>query len=463
MSENKKIEFYGGSFGPWIPVLFMIAGMLVGTRIGGGGILRFSLVTFLALAIGFLLCKDKKSFGKISLGGLSNTMLGVIIAAFLLAGILSQLLRQSGLVSSLVWVASLMHLNVAFIPLICFVTCMLISTSCGTSSGSVTAVAPIMIPVAAAMQCDVGLVCGAIISGAIFGDNLAPISDTTIGSALTQEAEIKDVVRTRLPYSLIAAAISIVLFVVFGFMTTTGTGAEEIAADGSHKLSLLLLLIPILMIIMMAKGWDLVSTLIVCDICGIILNLVLRTIPVYSEVAEDGTVTVAGMFANEGPIVAGLSGMMSLLLYIILLFQILEILNVSGAFDKLMNSLMKTVKTERSGELICMLGTAICTACAGGSSPAVMFFGPMVRRVTKQFKIHRTRGANILDATACGISGLLPYGTGPILCLTFANAAGITDIDFTDIIPYCFHCMFLLLIFLGSIITGIGRRKEEVE
>ena len=85
MSENKKIEFYGGSFGPWIPVLFMIAGMLVGTRIGGGGILRFSLVTFLALAIGFLLCKDKKSFGKISLGGLSNTMLGVIIAAFLLA------------------------------------------------------------------------------------------------------------------------------------------------------------------------------------------------------------------------------------------------------------------------------------------------------------------------------------------------------------------------------------------
>lgn len=460
MSENKKIEFYGGSIGPWIPVLFMIIGMMVGTKIGGGGLLRFSLITFLSLAIGFLLCKDKKCFGEISFGGLSNRMLGVIIIAFLLAGILSQLLRQSGLISALVWVASLMHLNAAFIPLICFIICVLISTACGTSSGAVTAVAPVMIPVAMAMDCHIGLVCGAIISGAIFGDNLAPISDTTIGSALTQEAQIKDVVRTRLPYSLIAGVISAVLFVIFGFMMTGSNAAEAITADGSHKVALFLLILPVLMIVMMLKGWDLVSTLIVCDIVGIVLNLVLRTIPVYSVMAEDETVAVHGMFSNEGPIVAGMSGMMNLLLYVILLFQILEILNVSGAFDKLMGGMLKFVKTERSGELVCMIGTAICTACAGGSSPAVMFFGPMVRRVTKQFNIDRTRGANILDGTACGISGVLPYGTGPMLCVTFAAAAGMTNFSYTDIIPYCFHCILLLVLFLGSILTGVGRRKE---
>ena len=459
MSE-KKIEFYGGSFGPWIPVIFMVVGMMVGTKIGGGGMLRFSLITFLALALGFLLCKDKKRFGEISFGALSNHMLGVIIIAFLMAGILSQLLRQSGLVNSLVWVASLMHLNAAFIPLICFITCMLISTACGTSSGSVTAVAPVMIPVAMAMNCNIGLTCGAIISGAIFGDNLAPISDTTIGSALTQEAEISDVVKTRLPYSLISAAISAVLFVIFGFMTTGGSGAEAITADGSQKLSLLLLILPVVMIAMMLKGWDLVSTLIVCDIIGVVMNLVLGTIPVVSVMDAEGNVTQNGMFSNSGPIVAGMSGMMNMLLYVILLFQILEILNVTGAFDRMMEGFMAHVKSERSGELVCMLGTAIATACAGGSSPAVMFFGPMVRRVTKQFNIERTRGANILDGTACGISGILPYGTGPMLCVTFATAAGVANFDFTQLIPYCFHCIILLLLFLLSILTGIGRRKE---
>jgi len=460
MKSTKPIEFYGGTFGPWIPVIFMIIGMMVGTKIGGGGLLRFSLVTFMALAIGFLLCKDKKRFGEISFGGLSNKMLAVIIIAFLLAGMLSQLLRQSGLVGSLVWVASLLKLNSAFVPLICFLTCVLISTACGTSSGSVTAVAPVMIPVALEMNCNIGLVCGAIISGAIFGDNLAPISDTTIGSALTQDAEIKDVVKTRLPYSLIAAAISAVLFVVFGFTTSAGAGAESIAADGSRALSLILLVLPIVMVIMMIKGWDLVSTLIVCDILGIILNLVLGLIPVVTLKAEDGSVLMNGMFSNAGPIVAGMSGMMNMLLYVILLFQILEILNVTGSFDKLMNGLLKSVKNERSGELVCMLGTAISTACAGGSSPAVMFFGPMVRKVTKQFNIDRTRGANILDGTACGVSGLLPYGTGPMLCVTFATAAGVSDFSFVEFLPYTFHCIILLVLFLASILTGIGRHKE---
>lgn len=448
MEEKKRVEFYGGSFGPWLPVIVMICGMVIGTIIGGGGMTRFAIITFCALMVGFLLAKDKKTFGEISFSGLKNHMLSILIVAFLLAGVMGQLLRQSGLISALIWVVSELNLPLGFLPAISFLVCVLISTSCGTSSGSVTAVAPMMLPLAAELGCDVGLTAGAIISGAIFGDNLAPISDTTIGSALTQDAKIGDVVRTRLPYSLIAGGLALCLFIAFGMRINSGN-VISYEADASSVKALAMLVLPLLMIFLMRRGQDLVSTLLICDLTGIVLSLVLGCIPV-------GT-----MLDNAGPIGAGLSGMMGMLLYILLLFQILEILNVSGAFEHLMNAMLKHCKTPRSGEFAGMIMTAVTTAAAGGSSPAIIFCGPMVRSVAERFHITRTRGANILDGTACGISGLLPYGTCCMLCVQFAQDCTPEGFSFMNILPYSFHSMFLLLLFGLSILTGVGRKFED--
>ena len=454
MDTEKKnkvtAEFYGGAFGPWIPVIIMIGGMIIGTVIGGGGMTRFAIITFIALVVGFLLAKDKKNFGAVSFSGLKNPMLSILIVAFLMAGVMGQLLRQSGLINALIWIVGELDMSVGLLPLIAFLICVVISTSCGTSSGSVTAVAPLMIPFAAELGCNVGLVCGAIVAGAIFGDNLAPISDTTIGSALTQEADVKDVVRTRLPYSLIAGGLSAVLFIIFGLKMDTSQ-VLHMGAEHANLKALAMLILPIMMIFLMKKGMDLVGTLIICNIVGAVLALVLGCIP------------LSTLLDNEGPIGAGLSGMMGMLLYILLLFQILEILNASGAFETLMESLIKLCRTPRSGEFAGMLMTAVTTAAAGGSSPAIIFCGPLVRKVAKTFGIERTRGANILDGTACGVSGLLPYGTGVMLCLNFAQGYVPEDFSFLDIIPYSFHSIFLLLLFLLSILTGVGRRFEKAE
>ena len=448
MDTKKTVQFYGGPVGPWIPVIVMIVGMVIGTVIGGGGMTRFAVITFAALVVGFLLAKDKKNFGEITFSALKNPMLSILIVAFLLAGVMGQLLRQSGLISSLIYILSELRISAGLLPLACFLICAVISTSCGTSSGSVSAVAPLMIPLAAELNCNVGLVCGAIISGAIFGDNLAPISDTTIGSALTQEAQVEDVVKTRLPYSLIAGGVAGVLFLIFG-LHHAGKEAITYTVESVNLLSLAMLVLPILMIILMKKGLDLVGTLLICDITGIILGMVLGCIP------------PSKMLDNAGPIGAGLTGMMGMLLYILLLFMILEILNVSGAFEKLTTSLLRHAKTPRSGELIGMLMTAITTAAAGGSSPAIIFCGPMVRNVAKRFNIERTRGANIMDGTACGISGILPYGTGCLLCMQFAADYVDSSFSFMNIIPYSFHSMGLLVLFFLSILTGVGRRFEQ--
>lgn len=448
---EKKPEFYCGKAGPWIPVVLMLIGMVVSTIIGGGGIARLTMICFFALAVGFVLTKDKKNYGKLTLKGLQNPMLGTIVMAYIMAGMLAQLLRQSGLIDALIWVVGEIGLNAGFIPFIGFVACMLISTSCGTSTGSVTAVAPVLLPLAASLDIDLGLMCGAIISGAIFGDNLAPISDTTISSALTQEAKISDVVRTRFPYAAISAAISAVLFIIFGLKMSGGVpvGME---LDGSSALALVLLVLPILMVILMRLGWDLMATLVICNVAGIVLNLVLGTIP------------AAKMFANDGPIVGGMSGMMVLVLYVMLLFMLLQILNSSGAFEDMSKGLAKYCKTARSGEFVCYLVAAIGSIVTGGSGIAIVFFGSLVRSITKTFGIDRTRGSNILDGVACGATGLMPHGNPTLVSIGVALAIdGVSpDFSFLDIIPYNFHCWGLLLIFLISILTGIGRKFESI-
>lgn len=314
------------------------------------------------------------------------------------------------------------------------------------------AVAPVLLPLAHGLGINMGLMCGAIISGAIFGDNLAPISDTTISSALTQEADISQVVRTRFPYAAISGAVAAVLFAVVG-LTQDANIPADLELDGSTAKSLFLLVLPVLMVILMRKGWDLMGTLILCNLSGIVLNLVL------------GTIAPAKMFANDGPIVAGMSGMMTLVLYVTLLFQLLEILNSSGAFDGLTVSLMKHCKSPRSGELICYLVAALGSVVTGGSGIAIVFFGSLVRRITKAFHIDRCRGANILDGVACGATGLMPHGNPTLVSLGVALAIDGVDPNFSflDIIPYNFHCWGLMLIFLLSILTGIGRRFEKPE
>ena len=236
------------------------------------------------------------------------------------------------------------------------------------------------------------LICGAIVSGAIFGDNLAPISDTTIASALTQEAKINDVVRTRLPYSLISAAVSLVLFIFIGQSMAAGTH-PDIASKTIVMQSYVLLLLPFIMVFMMRKGWDIMATLLICDIAGVIINLCL------------GCISPAVMFSGKGPVVSGMMGMM-----VLLLFMILQIMKASGAFEQLGTSMMKWCKSYRSGELVVFANAAIGSIITGGSSPSIIFFGPFVRQITKELGIDRCRGANILDGTACGITGLMPHG-----------------------------------------------------
>ena len=180
--EKKEyaVSYYGGHVSAWLCVVVAIAGIMFMLLGLGGGTKSMMVALFFALVLGLLLAKDRKAYGEEMLAGLRESMFCVICVAFFMAGLLSALLKSCGLIEAMIWLVAELHINTGFIPVVAFLVCVIISTACGTSTGTVTAVSAVICPLAGELDINMGLMCGAVISGSIFGDNLAPISDTAI-------------------------------------------------------------------------------------------------------------------------------------------------------------------------------------------------------------------------------------------------------------------------------------------
>ena len=128
MEKNKRMQFYGGTLGACAPLLVFMCLMIVIAAMKKVSLVLFCMAGFAGLCVAFLLAKNKKEFEQAVVDGLKNDTLCVIIFAFLLAGILSQELRQSGLIQGLTWLVMKLGLSAGFLPLVAFLVCLLIST-----------------------------------------------------------------------------------------------------------------------------------------------------------------------------------------------------------------------------------------------------------------------------------------------------------------------------------------------
>lgn len=454
MGEGKKypVQFYGGYLGAWSCLILAIAGIMYMLLIRGGGTKSIMVALFVSLVLGLVLAKDKVGYGDEMLKGLKESMVTTICMAFFMAGLLSALLKSCGLIQALLWAVGETHTPISLLPLVAFLVCVVISTACGTSTGTVTAVSAVMCPIGAELGINMGLMCGAIISGSIFGDNLAPISDTTIASSQTQGANLRDVVRSRLPYSLLAAGISAVLYVYCGLTMISGS-AVQFANNAQYAKSLVFLAIPVVLIYLMHKGWGLVSSLLLANTMAVALCLVLGVIP------------VGKMFSDKSPIVTGMASMANVAIISFLMLMMLQIPVMCGGFDAFAGWLMQKCSKIRDAELIAYFASVFGVIATHSSTNTILFFGPFVKKLMDGYKEQADgcRSANILDGVACGTNGLIPYGN-PMLVITgvCAGLPGVSDtFSFLDIAPYTYHCWGLLLIFLLSILTGVGRKRSQ--
>ena len=255
-----------------------------------------------------------------------------------------------------------------------------------------------------------------------------------------------------MPYALISGIVSAILYVIIGLKESNGVNAA-IQADASYAKSLIFLVLPILLVVMMRRGWGLVSSLLLSNALAVVFSLLL------------GVVEPSVLFSDESPIVTGMTGMANIAIISFMIIMLLQIPGKSGALDSFASWIMTKCKTIRSAELVTYF-LAMFGCIATHSSPnTIMFFGPFVRQLMNNYKDEADpcRSANILDGVACATNGLIPHGNPTLVIVGVATSvAGIpATFSFVNFLGYNFHCWGLLIIFLASILTGIGRKKKK--
>ena len=446
-------ETYGGIFGACLPLIVMLGSILVMAALGMRSTKNFWSAGFFAVVTGFLVYKDKKRFQDAIIEGATDKTFGFMICCFLMAGIMSKILTSSHLVSGLLYGLAKLHVSAALIPILCFIICTILSTATGSAAGAMTTTAPVMLPLAFEMGCNINLVCGAIIAGSCFGDNLAPISDTTIASSLSQEVDVTRVVRSRLKYALIAGAISMVLYVVLGFAMAGEGVANELVVDGTYVSSLVFLILPVLIVIIMLRGGGLFTALLISEILGILMLFVF------------GFETPATLVASDGLIYNAFSGMLNSIIFILFIFIMVSIVKNAGLLEALLNRMRKYANSARSAEIVGGAMVSVMSVAISSGTSAIAFCGPIIRQLMRPFKVDRARSANILDGLGCGMGYLVPTNPGCLQLAGFAVAAGAVAEGYSAIsfVGYNFHSMALFLVFWFAILTGWGRRIETDE
>lgn len=467
-SDSKRLEFRGGIAGAMIAPLIFAMGVIAYFAVFG--VFDMNALTasgLVGLLVAGLFARDYGRFWDSVIAGVGSKTSVTLLLILLSVSLVSALISQTGVSGGFIWLADALGVSGgAFIAGTFLMVCA-ISMSTGTSIGTLFTAFPIFYPAGVALGASPVLLAGAILSGALFGDNLAPISDSTIVSSSTQRyrnrsgsAEVGGVVKSRARYSLVAAAISFVLFLWLGSSQTNGTVASAAIDTTGTTPASLIMLIPVSILLFVAF-WkrDIFLASTVGVISGIVLGLAtgILTVSDIASVTEDGT---AGGF-----LVAGVTDIMPLIGLGIVIFGIIGILQEAGIFDLIVEVVGKSpfARTPLGAELTIGAGAVVTTAVfAGVNGPSMIMFGPVADRIGAEAGLHPYRRANIMDCFTLGLGSIIPIGSSFLLIASLltqghanAPALGAPSIFVAAIYPLTLTAVMIVAVF-----TGWGRRFE---
>lgn len=457
MDANKKtLEMYGGIWGGLVPLFVLMAVLIWLSVAERGGTSAFWAGGWLAVAAGLFLAKNKREYCGAIMRGLGDKNGIVIITAWLFAGVFGKLMVAGGLVEGLLWFGLKTGAEGALFTLLAFIAAMLFSLGTGTSTGTVLSLIPVLYPAGVFLGANPAMLAAGILSGAAFGDNLAPVSDTTIVSAYTQEATMKDVVRSRFPLSISAAAISAVVLLIAGGGGTV-TNLPEIKA-AVNPAGLLMLLSFAIVVVSALSGRHIVESLIYGNVSAIIFGLLngkLSLSAVLHIPAKRGEST--------GLIESGISGVVGAIIFALLVLAITQVLVESGVLINLLNWAQRTIsKTVRQAEAVIVFTTILASIPIAANAPALLLVGPgFVKPLGEKFNLAPARRANLMDCAVCTIFFTLPWHIAVIVWYgTLASAAQswqlpLPSIGAAAMNPYSWA---LLGVLLFSVITGWNRK-----
>ena len=369
---------------------------------------------------------DRYSFGM----GETNIMMMCLI--FILAGAFATVAKGSGAVDAAVTIAQSLVPAKLMVAGVFLISC-LISISIGTSCGTIAAVTPIALGFAEPMHLNPALLMGSVIGGAMFGDNLSMISDTTIAATRTQDVRMRDKFKANFLIAMPAALVALVLYAIVG--ASEGVVGPAPAVTWQH----LLLVLPYVLILVLALlGFNVMMLLFSGTVLAALVGGCLGKFDFF------GALDLLGK---------GTLGMSETLIVAILAGGLFRSVQTNGGVLWLTEKIAKLIRGPSTCELGVFLLVSAVNMFTANNTVAIVIAGPIAKECSLKFGAKPVRIASVLDTASCVIQGLIPYGAQILIAIGVAKGLGMT-IDSFSLISCLYYQPLLALAVLVSIFVG---------
>ncbi len=366
------------------------------------------------------------------ISGVGDNTIITMVLIYLLAGAFASVAKAVGGVDATV------NLGLSIIPPSMvlpglFVITAFVATSMGTSMGTIAAIAPIAVGVAEATDLSLLLTIGTVIGGAMFGDNLSIISDTTIAATRTQGCEMRDKFRLNFKIALPAALLTMVWLFVQG-------SSAQVEAPGDYELVRVL---PYLAVLVLAlSGLNVMLVLFVGILLAGGVGFFMQDAYTLAQWSKD--------------IYAGYTGMQEILILSLLIGGLGALMKSQGGLvwlasviDKLSRQSDDPKKHRRSGEFGISASVALTNVCTANNTVAILIAGGLAKDIAERYDVDPRRSASLMDIFSCVVQGMLPYGAQVLLA---GSIAGLSPLVIVGNIHYCWMlaAMAILSIIIGK-------------
>ena len=365
--------------------------------------------------------------------GVGDKNIITMLLIFLTAGSFVGVVGRGSAQSAAYFMLSLIPAQFAVAVL--FVVACFVSTAMGTSVGTITLLTPIAVEVAQASNFNVALCVGTIIGGAMFGDNLSFISDTTIAACNGQGCKMQDKFKGNFAIAMPAALVTLALILLLTL------GHETIPITQSYNL---LQIAPYVLVLI---GGILGVNVFVVLLGGIVSGALIMLLT--------GQTSVTDLLANMG---SGAAGMFETSMVAILVAALCALIRVHGGFDALLSFIQSLFKGKKGGQLGMGLLVGAMDIATANNTVAIVMANPIAKQMSQEYGITPKRAACLLDTFSCIFQGIIPYGAQLLVAVSAASEMGFPLSAF-QIMRYLFY-PYLLLIASLIAIYAIGDKKS---
>lgn len=370
--------------------------------------------------------------------GIGDKNVITMLLIFLLAGIFVGVVGRSSAESVAYFLLSV--LPPQFAVCVIFLVSCFVSTAMGTSVGTITLITPIAVAVATTSGFSLPLCVGTVIGGAMFGDNLSFVSDTTIAACSGQGCAMKDKFKTNFAIVLPAAIVTFILILVL----SVSADAKPIEIKEYELLHIL----PYLLVLLCGLvGVNVFVSLIIGIVSGSVIML-------------SGAVGEHAFFDLVSGMGSGASGMFETAMVAILVSAICSLIREAGGFQPLLDGIRRVFKGKRGGQLGIGLLVGLVDISTANNTVAIVMANPIASEMAKEYGISPRKTASLLDTFSCIFQGVLPYGAQMLAALSVVRTMGLEATAF-EVIGNLFYPMLLLVSSLVFMFFVPERNKEK--